>query len=81
MSNRLNKNDVAAKLVEAGVADTKKAGIEMVEAVVDTIQSAVVAGDSVAIPDFGKFERYEKLNGALKPKFTPFSAFKDAVSG
>lgn len=80
MSNRLNKQDLATKLVDQGVTDTKKAAVEMIDALVDTIQSSVVAGDTIAIPDFGKFERYERLNGALKPKFTAFSSFKDAVA-
>lgn len=76
MSNRLNKQDFAAILVEKDVFTTKKEAIEAVETIFDTVANILIAGDSLAISDFGKFSTYTRINGTKKPKFTPFSGFK-----
>lgn len=78
MSNRLNKQDLAAALVQADVGiTTKKHAVEVIEALTDIITTQVVAGNSVALPNFGKFSLYTRMNGAKKPKFSPYGEFKD----
>jgi nucleoid DNA-binding protein len=81
MSNRINKQDFAAVLVEKGLYETKKAAIEGIEAFTDAIQEIVVAGDTLTIPGFGKFECFTRANESKAPKFRPFDQFKSAVSG
>lgn len=79
MSTRLNKNDFAAILVAKELYPTKAAALAAIEVIFPAIADIVIAGDSLAIPDFGKFEAYTRLNGKVKPKFTPFGTFKDSV--
>lgn len=81
MTTRLNKQDLAAKLVEAEVVATKKQGVETIDALTDIIMDTIVAGDSIALAGFGKFSLYTRMNGATKPKFTPFDQFKDRANG
>lgn len=82
MTNNLRVNrDVMGKLmVEAGLADTKAAGIALVDKFFDVLRTQIIAGNEVAIPDFGKFGLYTRQNGTMKPKFTPFQAFKEDVA-
>lgn len=81
MTTRLNKQDLAATLVSTGSFETKKAALIAIEAVTDAIRGIVVAGNAVAIPDFGKFEAYTRENGKVKPKFIPFGSFKADMVG
>jgi len=90
----MNKRD----LIDA-IADRlgdKKSATEAVNAVLDTIQSAVAAGDKVAITGFGVFEKSERpartarnpATGATiqvpessVPKFRAGADFKALVNG
>lgn len=53
---------------------------QFVEDFFGIVTDAVVAGDSVSIAGFGKFENFERQNGTRKPKFTAFKDFKEAVN-
>lgn len=79
MTTRFNKHDLASKLAESDLFDTKKSALEALELITSTIAGIVVEGNAVAIPDFGKFEAYTRENGKVKPKFTPFTSFKERV--
>jgi DNA-binding protein HU-beta len=74
----------------------KKSAAEAVNAVLEAIQSAVAAGDKVAITGFGVFEKSERpartgrnpATGAIiqvpkssVPKFRPGADFKALVNG
>jgi DNA-binding protein HU-beta len=90
----MNKRD----LIDA-VSDrlgSKKSATEAVNAVLETIQSAVAAGDKVAITGFGVFEKSERpartgrnpATGATiqvpkssVPRFRPGADFKALVNG
>lgn len=77
----INKAKLAEKLLEFDMFDTKKQATEFIEDFTGYIKDAVIAGDEISIPGFGKFEAFERQNGDKSPKFRPFSAFKDAVKG
>ena len=81
MANTINKQELAAKLqlMDAFSASTKKATVEFIEDFFELIKSEVVAGNAISIPGFGKIAPYEKQDGSLKPKFTAFTEFKEAV--
>jgi DNA-binding protein HU-beta len=74
----------------------KRTAEEAVDAVLDTIQRAVAAGERVAITGFGVFEKVEraartgrnprtgatvKVKATAVPKFRPGTQFKGVVSG
>lgn len=80
MSNRLNKQDLATILVQKEAFKTKKEAVDAIETIFESISEIVQKGDSLAIPDFGKFSLYTKLDGKTKPKFAPFDAFKQSCS-
>ncbi|WP_457030916.1 HU family DNA-binding protein [Kitasatospora sp. P5_F3] len=87
-----------AQLVEA-VAEQlggRKAAAEAVDAVLDTMVRAVVAGDRVSVTGFGTFEKVDrsarfarnpqtgekvKVKKTAVPRFRPGQGFKDLVSG
>lgn len=87
-----------AQLVEA-VADQlggRKAAADAVDAVLDTIVRAVVAGDRVSVTGFGSFEKVERparyarnpqtgervrVKKTSVPRFRAGQGFKDLVSG
>lgn len=87
-----------AQLVEA-VADQlggRKAAADAVDAVLDTIVRAVVAGDRVSVTGFGSFEKVERparyarnpqtgervrVRKTSVPRFRAGQGFKDLVSG
>ncbi|MFJ5233497.1 HU family DNA-binding protein [Kitasatospora sp. NPDC088391] len=87
-----------AQLVEA-VAEQlggRKAAAEAVDAVLDTMVRAVVAGDRVSVTGFGTFEKVErsarfarnpqtgervKVKKTAVPRFRPGQGFKDLVAG
>jgi nucleoid DNA-binding protein len=79
MTKRYNKNDLATILVESGSFETKVSAVAAIEAVTSAMANIVIAGNAVAIPDFGKFEAYTRENGMVKPKFIPFGTFKESV--
>jgi DNA-binding protein HU-beta len=87
-----------AQLVEA-VAEQlggRRAAAEAVDAVLDTIVRATVAGDRVSVTGFGTFEKVERsarfarnpqtgerirVKKTAVPRFRPGQGFKDLVSG
>ena len=83
MSQTLNKEAIAEKLglhdlfSEVGKGKTK----EFVEDFFQMIADEVVAGNTVSIAGFGKFEPYKSTTtGKVTPKFRPFSKFKEALA-
>ena len=81
MAQIINKDALVDKLqlMDAFSTPRKQAPNEIVGDFLDLIANEVIAGNTVSIPGFGKFEPYTKQDGSLKPKFTAFTAFKDAV--
>src|ERR1700691_4378511 len=90
----MNKRDLIDAI--SGRLGDKKSATEAVNAVLEAIQSAVAAGDKVAITGFGVFEKSERpartarnpATGATievpkssVPKFRPGSDFKALVNG
>jgi DNA-binding protein HU-beta len=76
--------------------DSKKAASETVEAVLDTISSALAQGDSVSFTGFGKFSVAERgprqgvnprtgeritIAGGRVPRFSAGAALKSRVKG
>ena len=89
----MNKGDLIDAI--SGRLGGKKPATEAVNAVLETIQSAVAAGDKVAITGFGVFEKSERpartarnpATGATievpkssVPKFRPGADFKALVN-
>ena len=87
-----------AQLVEAvaGQLGSRRAAVEAVNAVLDTITRNVVAGERVSVTGFGTFERVErsarfarnpqtgqrvKVKKTAVPRFRPGQSFKDLASG
>jgi len=90
----MNKRDLVDAISDR--LGDKKSAAEAVNAVLETIQSAVAAGDKVAITGFGVFEKSERpartarnpATGATiqvpkssVPKFRPGADFKALVNG
>ena len=90
----MNKRDLIDAI--SGRLGGKKPATEAVNAVLETIQSAVAAGDKVAITGFGVFEKSERPARAARnpatgatvlvpkssvPKFRPGADFKALVNG
>ncbi len=90
----MNKRDLIDAI--SGRLGDKKSATEAVNAVLEAIQSAVAAGDKVAITGFGVFEKSERpartarnpATGATievpkssVPKFRPGADFKALVNG
>jgi DNA-binding protein HU-beta len=90
----MNKRDLIDAISER--LGDKKSATEAVNAVLETIQSTVAAGDKVAITGFGVFEKSERpartarnpATGATiqvpessVPKFRPGADFKALVNG
>lgn len=80
---RYNKESLVEDLllydIFANVTKTKTR--EFVDDLLNVIQERVAAGDEVTFAGFGKFEKFTRQNGTVKPKFTAFKDFKDAVTG
>ena len=78
---RLNKQALVEQLMLQDIFAnaTKKAVTEFVEDFFGIIETNVVAGNEVAIPGFGKFEKFTRQNGVHTPKFRPAKAFKDKL--
>jgi DNA-binding protein HU-beta len=90
----MNKRDLIDAI--SGRLGSKTAATDAVNAMLDTIQSAVAKGDKVAITGFGVFEKSERpartarnpaTGAAIKvpassvPKFRAGADFKAAVNG
>lgn len=80
---RYNKQSLVEDLLLHDIfADvTKTKTTQFVEDLLQMIQDHVAAGDEVTFAGFGKFEKFTRQNGSVKPKFTAFKDFKDAVAG
>ena len=78
--NRVNREELARRLVAAGAVDTKVAGIALVDTFFDIVRAAVVNNEIVAIPDFGRISKYERENGKQKVKFVAFESFTADVN-
>lgn len=77
---RVNREELARRLVAAGAVDTKVAGMVLVDTFFGIVRAAVVNNEIVAIPDFGRISKYERKNGKQKVKFSAFKNFTDAVN-
>jgi DNA-binding protein HU-beta len=90
----MNKRDLIDAI--SGRLGSKSAATDAVNAMLDTIQSAVANGDKVAITGFGVFEKSErpartarnpatgatiKVPASSVPKFRAGADFKAAVNG
>jgi DNA-binding protein HU-beta len=90
----MNKRDLIDAISDR--VGNKKSATEAVNALLDTIQSAVAQGDKVAITGFGVFEKSErpartarnpatgasiKVPASSVPKFRAGADFKAAVNG
>ena len=90
----MNKRDLIDAL--SGRLGDKKSATEALNAVLETIQSAVASGDKVAITGFGVFEKSERpartarnpatgaeihVAATSVPKFRPGADFKALVNG
>jgi DNA-binding protein HU-beta len=90
----MNKRDLVDAL-SARLGD-KKSAAEALNAVLETIQSAVANGEKVSIAGFGVFEKYERPARTARnpatgaeihvaaqsvPRFRPGADFKELVNG
>ncbi len=90
----MNKRDLIDAISDR--LGDKKSATEAVNAVLETIQSAVASGDKVAITGFGVFEKSERpartarnpatretiqVPGSSVPKFRAGADFKALVNG
>ena len=90
----MNKRDLIDAI--SGRLGDKKTATEALNAVLDTIQSAVANGDKVAITGFGVFEKADRpartarnpatgepidVAASSVPKFRPGADFKALVNG
>lgn len=91
----MNKSEFISKVAEKGNM-TKIAAGEAVNAMMDTIQEAMVSGDKIQIPGFGTFEQTERAAREMRNpqtgemqmvpaskscKFKPGKTLKDAING
>ena len=78
---RINKPALVEELMLHNVFEnaTKTQVTAFVEDFFNLLAGKVIEGNELTIPNFGKFERYEKQDGTFKPKFTPYKDFKEAV--
>ena len=78
---RINKRALVEEIMLHDVFEnaTKTQITAFIEDFFNILADKVIEGNELAIPNFGKFERYKKLDGTFKPKFTPYKDFKEAV--
>ena len=90
----MNKNDLASAMAEdAGI--TKSSAIKALDAMTNSIKSALRAGDKVSIPGFGTFQAKHRsarmgrnpatgasiqIAASNSPAFKAGKAFKDALN-
>ena len=81
MAQIINKDALVDKLqlLDIFADKSKKVTKEFIEDFFNLLATEVIEGNTVSIPGFGKLEPYTKQDGSLKPKFTAFTAFKEAV--
>lgn len=80
MAQRINLPALTSEIMlHDAFQNATKAQVESVlRFILDTIADHVVAGDEVALPGFGKFERFQSsVTGSIKPKFRPAKKFKE----
>ena len=79
---KINKPALVEELLLYDVFETatKAQVTSFVEDFFQLLADKVAAGDEITIPKFGKLEKYQRTNGAYKPKFTAFTDFKNAVN-
>ena len=91
----MKKTELAEALMAACGLESKKQGVEVVDALFDIITKTMVSGDEVKIPGFGNFKvakRAErmgvnpktgekiKIKASVKPKFRAAKLLKEAVA-
>ena len=91
----MNKTELISRVAEVNET-TKKAAGEQVEAIINVITEALVAGEEISLTGFGKFsvvERAERqgvnpatsekitIAASKAPKFKASSALKNLVNG
>ena len=76
-----NKAALAERIYEFDNFSTKKQATEFVEDILRLIKDEVAEGNEVSLAGFGKFEQYKLASGVIKPKFSAFTDFKNAVNG
>lgn len=78
----INKDALVDRLLltDAFSSHTKKFTREFVDDFFSSLADEVVAGNTISITGFGKFELFTRQNGSVKPKFTAFKDFKDAAA-
>ena len=88
----MTKAEFVDKLAEKGQT-TKKHASEAIELVFQTIADALVAGQEISVPGFGKFSivlrkarsginprtQKIKIKAAKAPKFSPAKALKESI--
>jgi nucleoid DNA-binding protein len=79
-STRINREELARKLVAKNIVPTKIAGMTLIDSFFEVLKEEVLANNSIAIPDFGKLEKYKMQSGVYKIKFTAFDSFKQAAN-
>jgi len=79
---RINKPALVEEIMlhDVFAEATKTQVTEFVEDFFELLAAKVVEGNEIAIPKFGKFEKYTRQDGTFKPKFTAFTDFKAAVN-
>ena len=80
MSKRLNKQDLARLLKAAGTTSTKKEALAIIESLTSIIQSEVAKGNTLCIPDFGKFYSYTIKSGIVMPKFIAYNSYVHSLN-
>lgn len=82
MAQRISKVDFINEIALHDVfANTSKKGVtDVINHILDSLTNHIVAGDSVHLSGFGKFENFVRANGAKSAKFRPAKALKDAVA-
>lgn len=76
----MNKKALAERIYEFDNFTGKGQAREFLEDFLQIIKDEVIAGNTVNLAGFGKFEPYVRGNGEVTPKFRPFTAFKLAVA-
>ena len=77
---RINRSALIEELSLHVDVPSKAAAARIIDFITEQITDNVVAGNTVTISGFGKFEPYKRLNGSIIPKFRPYKDFKQAVS-
>ena len=77
---RINREELARKLVAKGIVDTKIAGITLIDSFFEVLKEEVLADNAIAIPGFGKLEKSQLQSGKFKIKFSAFEDFKLAAN-